>query len=527
MKYLMLAAGFCLATTGALAQVSTAWVNSPGGVSIAADAADNIFTVNSDFAPAGDITLTKRNAAGVVLWDAKFDNLDSTRSELATWVATDSAGNALVAGTIRSGFSNPVNANSVLMKFSPQGQLLWRQVYATPFDGSSTTRVLTDTDNTVYVLGLGTGPNGQVSTVRKFAPDGSVAWAWFDPMGIGAPINLKWTPDRQLLVVARGITGSINGFAKLNRDGALVWALPGRASLTVGDAAGDSAGNTYLINGSSAGGGTGSVLTKVRPDGSLLTERLLPIAGFRVEVPADQGAIVSGFPNSGTAGAAFMRLDPNLNETWRNLDADGPGFSLLLHAQLKLDAADNAYLAAGALTSMAVAKVNADGSMGWVATAPGQYTSAFVLDSSNAVVAVGGINAAKFVQGTPPPPTDADLKLTMTDAPDPVRAGARLVYTVTVTNQGPAAASGVTLNDKLPANVSFVSAVPAQGTCSGTSTVTCSIGNLAVGAVSSVAITVKTKQRGTLSNTASTTATQVDPNGVNNSATATTTVQRR
>ena len=525
MKFLLLAAGFCLATTGALAQVSTAWVNSPGGVSIAADAADNVFTVNSDFAPAGDITLTKRNAAGVVLWEARFDNLDSTRYELATWVATDSAGNALVAGTIRSGFSNPVNANSVLMKFSPQGQLLWRQVYATPFDGSSTTRVLTDTDNTVYVLGLGTGPNGQVSTVRKFAPDGSVVWAWFDPLGIGAPINLKWTPDRQLLVVARGITGSINGFAKLGRDGTLAWALPGRPSPSVGDAAGDTAGNTYLIGGVTSG--TGSVLTKVRPDGSLWQERLLPIAGFRVEVPSDQGVIVSGFPNSGTAGAAFMRLDPNLNETWRNLDADGPGFSLLLHAQMRLDAADNAYLAAGALTSMAVAKVNADGSFGWVATAPGQYTSAFVLGSDNAVYAAGGINVAKFVQGSTPPPTDADLKLTMTDAPDPVRAGANLVYTVTVTNQGPAAATGVTLTDKLPANVNFVSAVPAQGTCSGTSTVSCSIGNLAVGAVSSVAIKVKTRQRGTLSNTAAVTATQVDPNSANNSATVTTTVQRR
>ncbi len=331
-------------------------------------------------------------------------------------------------------------------------------------------------------------------------------------------------------MVGRGVTGAANGFAKIDRNGVPVWILANRPSLTVGDAAGDNLGNTYLIGGQTGVGATGSVLTKVRPDGSLWQERLLPIAGFRVEVPTDQGVIVSGFPNSGTAGAAFMRFDPNLNEAWRNLDADGPGFSLLLHAQMKLDAADNAYLAAGALTAMAVAKVNADGSRGWVATAPGQYTSAFVLGSDNSVYAVGGINTAKFVQGStppPPPPTDVDLKLTMTDAPDPVRPGANLVYTVTVTNQGPAAASGVTLSDKLPANVSFVSAVPAQGTCSGTSTVTCSIGNLAVGAVSSVAITVKTKQRGTLSNTASTKATQVDPNGANNSATVTTTVQRR
>lgn len=529
MKSLLLAAGFCLATTGALAQVSTAWVNSPGGVSIAADAADNTFSVNSEFAPAGDITLTKRNAAGVVLWEARFDNLDSTRYELATWVATDSAGNALVTGTIRSGFSNPVNVNSVLMKFSPQGQLLWRQVYDAPFDGSSTTRVLTDTDNTAYVLGLGTGPSGQVSTVRKFAPDGSLSWAWFDPVGVGAPVNLKWTPDRALLIIARGVTGANNGYAKIDRNGTLLWAFAAFPSLTVGDAAGDNVGNTFLVNGSSAGTGTGSIVTKLRPNGSLLTERLEPIAGFRIEVPSDQGAIISGFPNSGTAGAAFMRLDANLNEIWRNLDADGPGFSLLLHAQMRLDAADNAYLAAGALTAMAVAKVNADGSFGWVATAPGQYTSAFVLGSDNAVYAAGGINVAKFVQGStpPPPPTDADLKLTMSDAPDPVRVGANLVYTVTVTNQGPAAASGVKLTDKLPANVNFVSAVPAQGTCSGTATVTCSIGNLAVGAVSSVAITVKTRQRGTLSNTASVTATSVDPNGANNSATATTTVQRR
>jgi uncharacterized repeat protein (TIGR01451 family) len=412
------------------------------------------------------------------------------------------------------------------MKFSPQGQLLWRQVYASPFDGSSTTRVLTDTDDTIYVLGLGTGPNGQVSTVRKFAPDGSVLWAWFDPFGIGAPVNLKWTPDHHLLLVARGVTGAANGFAKIDRNGVPVWIVPNRPSRTVGDAAGDTAGNTYLIGGDPAFGGTGSVLTKLRPDGSLWQERLQPIAGFRVEVPSDQGVIVSGFPNSGTAGAAFMRFDPNLNEIWRNLDADGPGFMLLLHAQMKLDAADNAYLAAGTLGQMAVTRVNANGSNGWTASLPYGNTNALALGSDNAVYAVGG-NTAKLVQGPPPPPVNADLKLTMTDAPDPVRVGANLVYTVTVTNQGPAAASGVMLSDVLPKNVSFVSAVPAQGSCSGTTTVNCSIGSLGVGSVASVAITVKTRLRGTLSNIATTTATQVDPNGANNSATATTTVQRR
>jgi hypothetical protein len=87
--------------------------------------------------------------------------------EVATWVETDQLGNVLVCGTIRSGYSNPVNANSLLMKFSPSGVLLWRKVYETDFDGSSTKKCLVDADNNIYVLGLGTGPNGMVTKVKK------------------------------------------------------------------------------------------------------------------------------------------------------------------------------------------------------------------------------------------------------------------------------------------------------------------------------------------------------------------------
>ena len=525
MKALLVAASLCLATLSAYAQVTTAWVNSPGGVSIATDAVDNVYTVDWASGPGGDITLTKRNAAGTVLWQAAFDNTDTTRFEVATWVATDAAGNAIVTGTIRSGFSNPVNVNSVVMKFSPQGQLLWRKVYDAPFDGSSTNRVLTDSDNTIYVLGLGTGPSGQVMTIRKFAADGSVLWAWYDT-GIGAPVNFKWTPERHLLVSARGITGAVNGYARVDRNGATVWSLAGVQSLTVGDAAGDSAGNTFLIDGEYSPPGTGSVLRKLSPAGTLLWQRTQPVAGFRVEVPADQGALISGFPNSGTAGAAYMRFDANGNELWRNLDADGPNQLLLMHAQMKLDGAGNAYLVAGTLGQMAVNRINADGSTGWTATVQGGTGYALALGSDNAVYAVGG-STAKFVQGNPPPPVNADLSLTMNDAPDPVRVGANLVYTVTVTNQGPAAASAVTLKDTLPKNVSFVSAVPAQGSCSGGAALNCAIGNLNAGAATSVAITVRTKARGTVVNTATVSATQTDPVAGNNSATASTTVQRR
>jgi hypothetical protein len=242
---------------------AVAWSNQPGGVAIATDSAENIYTARWDYNPAGDIYLAKRNSAGSVLWEVRYDNTDTTRHEVATWVDTDGAGNVFVTGTIRSGYSNPVNANSVLMKFAPDGRLLWRRVYEGNFDGSSTRKLVIDADGNAYVLGLGTSPtNGQRTTVRKFAPDGTQQWAWFDPVGIGAPLNIKWTADGALVISARALYGSLNGYARIDRDGRTAWTLPAISSLTTGDIAGDAAGNSFLINQNYAAG-SGSLLRKV------------------------------------------------------------------------------------------------------------------------------------------------------------------------------------------------------------------------------------------------------------------------
>ncbi len=151
------------------AQVTVDWYNFPGGVGIAVDSDGNSYTANWDYNPAGDITLTKRAPDGNILWEEAFDNTDTNRHEVATWVELDNAGNIIVSGTIRSGFANPVNAASVLMKFSPTGALLWRVVYENSFDGSSTKKCLVDAQNNIYVLGIGTGPNGLVTKVKKFS----------------------------------------------------------------------------------------------------------------------------------------------------------------------------------------------------------------------------------------------------------------------------------------------------------------------------------------------------------------------
>ena len=72
-------------------------------------------------------------------------------------------------------------------------------------------------------------------------------------------------------------------------------------------------------------------------------------------------------------------------------------------------------------------------------------------------------------------PSYTDVSVTISDSPDPATVGNNLTYTTTVSNAGPYA-SNVTLTDVLPAGVSYISATPSQGSCGGTTTVTCAFG---------------------------------------------------
>jgi uncharacterized repeat protein (TIGR01451 family) len=125
----------------------------------------------------------------------------------------------------------------------------------------------------------------------------------------------------------------------------------------------------------------------------------------------------------------------------------------------------------------------------------------------------------------PPPLSEADLSIAVADAPDPVVAGNDLTYTLTVTNNGPAAATGVTGSDALPAGVTFKSTSSSQGSCEGTgSSVTCTLGALAPSATATVQIVVTPTVVGAITNTVSVRADQPDPSTANNVATAVTTV---
>jgi len=410
------------------AQVFVDWFNFPGGVGITRDLSDNSYTANWDFNPGGDITITKRNADGAILWNESYDNTDNTLHEVATWVEIDNAGNIIVSGTIRSGISNPVNAASLLMKFSPTGALLWRVVYENSFDGSSTKKCLVDAQDNIYVLGIGTGPNGLVTKVKKFNSSGISIWNYFDS-SIGLPVTFKFTPDNNIIISHRGITGILNGFSKIDLNGNNIWSISGISSDYAGDLAGDVFGNTYIINGINQG----SELKKLSPIGTVIWSQTNAIIGNKVEIGTDNNPVVAGYP-AGSYGVVVLKFDSNGNLLWQNLDADGPSLSLLALAPMKLDDFNDVYVAGSTLSLMGVCKVNNNGTSAWATTTSSGYPVWFVFGTDNSIYITGGTTAKLTQTILGVSSLDNGINQDIKIYPNPVSSSTTLEFNIEETN---------------------------------------------------------------------------------------------
>ena len=125
-----------------------------------------------------------------------------------------------------------------------------------------------------------------------------------------------------------------------------------------------------------------------------------------------------------------------------------------------------------------------------------------------------------------PSATATDLQVTKTASAASIQPGDNVTYTITVTNNGPSNATGVTVTDPIPTDLTYVSATPSAGSCSYTApTVTCSLGSLANGASATITLVATGSAVGLPVNVATVAASQVDCVPANNSSGVRVTVQ--
>lgn len=276
-------------------------------------------------------------------------------------------------------------------------------------------------------------------------------------------------------------------------------------------------------------GNTATIANATTPDptasnnSASATVAVTRAADLSIEKTAVTDPVTPGLPatftlelnNAGPSSAAAVLASDALPVGW-SLDPSSDPRCAIVSGQVQCDAG---VLAPGATEFLTVV----------VVSPPNATTGPFT-------------NTATVSSSTPDPnPTDninsdgatlvaaADLSVTKTDVADPVIAGEPIGYTIEVANAGPSDASAVTLDDADLAALDDVALVPSQGTCSNL-TYTCDFGVVPAGTTVSVAVSgtvpaVTSPGADVLSNTVTVTGPD-DPDGSNNSATETTSVER-
>jgi uncharacterized repeat protein (TIGR01451 family) len=114
------------------------------------------------------------------------------------------------------------------------------------------------------------------------------------------------------------------------------------------------------------------------------------------------------------------------------------------------------------------------------------YDGVNPLVNTAAVNAVGDTNPGNNT-GTATSCVKTDLAITKTTKTTLLVPGSNISWLITTTNNGPAVANNAVVTDELPAGVTFVSA---PGCTLSLGTVTCALGNMAVGQSTPITLTV-------------------------------------
>lgn len=249
---------------------------------------------------------------------------------------------------------------------------------------------------------------------------------------------------------------------------------------------------------------------------STVTSAIVGSADVSV-VKSGPGAVASGtnatytivVANAGPSDAANVTLTDVLpaNTTFVSLSQSGPAFDCTTGPTVTCTIATLPLSASTTFTLVVNVAAAASGSIDNTAT-----VSASTADPN----AANNTSTASLALN----PGATDLAITKSVAGDRFGFGSAVTYTVVVTNNGPAIAFGTTVTDILPAGTTLQSASSTQGTCTGTTTVVCSVGTLAPAATATITLVVNLpREQTTVTNTATVTAANAETAPGNNAST--------
>ena len=149
------------------------------GRAIAVDGDGNVYVTGEEYRVDSDIdfALVKYAPDGTQLWIQHYTGPGSLE-DVPTTLALDISGNILISGA--SGRLNPDAVyDQVTVKFAPDGTLLWARRYEGPLSQGATANALAvdDEGNTIIAGSAWAGNDrGQDYTLLKYDPDGNLLW---------------------------------------------------------------------------------------------------------------------------------------------------------------------------------------------------------------------------------------------------------------------------------------------------------------------------------------------------------------
>jgi uncharacterized delta-60 repeat protein len=202
---------------------------------VAPDGSTYLAGFTTSFDPFGqeNLFVVKFGPDGSLTWQKRWDGPEVFANDRATDVAVAPDGSVYVTGGTFG-----VGGDLLLLKFSPEGTLVWQQRWG----GSGFERgegVAVGADGSIYVVG-GTSSFGNLLVILKVAPDGTLVWqkgseaASADGIAVG--------PDGSIYVAGTGprpdgASGAAVVVLKLDAAGGLVWQRA-YSALEVSDARG-------------------------------------------------------------------------------------------------------------------------------------------------------------------------------------------------------------------------------------------------------------------------------------------------